>query len=145
MDPIGPTNPIPELLEESRETDVLVERLVYRHGVEQDSRGEWRVLTAAAQDVNNLESLPPAPHYSSDAALAEQAFLDALAAAGQSRDDYEIVRPEDIYGDAWGIRPMTQADPLVTAPGQAVLFCRGAVAILRATAGGVAVAERFAA
>jgi hypothetical protein len=121
-------------LEESRETDILVERLVYRHAVEQDADGEWRAVTAAAQDVNNVASFPAVPHYSSDAALAERAFRDALAVAGQSRDDYEIVRPEDLYGDAWGIRPMTQAEPLVTAPGKAVLFCRGAIAVLRAGA-----------
>lgn len=130
MDSISPASPVPELLEESRETDILVERLVYRHSIERDSGGEWRVVTAAAQDVNSLASFPAVPHYSSDAILAEQAFLDALAATGQSRDDYEIVRPEDIYGDAWGIRPMTQAEPLVTAAGKAVLYCRGAVAVL---------------
>ena len=126
---ISPNNP--GLLEESRETDVLVEQLVYGHVIEQDAGGQWRVMTPAAQDTANLASLPLVPHYSSDAALAERAFLDALARVGQSRDDYEIVGPEEVYGDAWGIRPMTQAEPLVTAAGQAVLYCRGAIEILR--------------
>lgn len=120
-----------DLLEESRDTDLLIERLVYGRRVEHDQGGEWRIVPEAEGRQLRQENPPAVPHYSSDPKLAEQAFLAALAMTGRNRQEFELVCPEGLYGDAWGIREADRDNPLATAASEAVLFCRAAIEIVR--------------